>query len=97
LRLRYTKTALRQIEAALSFIAVDSPQRADGFRRRILVATALVLDHPFIAQSTSRSDSRRVVLTPYPYVIFYRVAAGEIVLTRLRHAARKPLSEAKRS
>lgn len=97
MRLRYTRTALRQIEDALSYIAMRSPQGAAGLRERILAAAALVQDHPRAAQATSRQNTRRVVLTPYPYVIFYRVAADEVVITRLRHAARKPLYEARRS
>jgi plasmid stabilization system protein ParE len=97
LRLRYTRTALRQIEDALSYTAVRSPQGAAGMRERILAAAALVQDHPRAAQANSRPNTRRVALTPYPYVLFYRIAADEVVITRLRHAARRPLSEARRS
>ena len=75
MRLRYTRTALRQIEDALSYTAVRSPQGAAGMRERILAAAALVQDHPRAAQATSRPNTRRVALTPYPYVLFYRIAA----------------------
>ena len=34
---------------------------------------------------------RRIVVTPYPYLVFYRVAADEIVIHGVRHAARKPM------
>ncbi|MCW4113390.1 type II toxin-antitoxin system RelE/ParE family toxin [Aurantimonas sp. MSK8Z-1] len=93
MRLRYTRTALRQIEQALSFISERSPQGAAGLARRIASALAVVLDHPLVAQATSRPDVRRLVLSPYPYVVFYRVAATEIVILRFRHTARKPLPD----
>ena len=50
----------------------------------------MLLDYPNAGQATSRQGVRRVILTPYPYVIFYRVTAAEIVVMRFRHAARKP-------
>jgi toxin ParE1/3/4 len=50
----------------------------------------VLLDHPKAGQATSRQGVRRVVLTPYPYVIFYRVTAAEIVVMRFRHTSRKP-------
>ncbi len=94
MRLRYTSTALRQIEDALSYLAARSPGGAAGLRDRILAAAALIREHPHAGQATSRPAARRVVLAPYPYVLFYRVSAGDVVVTRLRHAARRPLAEA---
>ncbi len=93
MKLRYGNDALRQIENALSYVEARSPQGAASLRERILAAAALVQHHPHAAQATSRRNTRRVVLTPYPYVLFYRVAADEVIITRFRHAARKPLSE----
>ncbi|MCQ8780609.1 type II toxin-antitoxin system RelE/ParE family toxin [Aurantimonas sp. CSK15Z-1] len=46
-----------------------------------------------VALATSRPGVRRLVLSPYPYVVFYRVAATEIVILRFRHTARKPLPD----
>jgi plasmid stabilization system protein ParE len=34
---------------------------------------------------------RRIAVFPYPYFIFYRVLADEIVIHGIRHAARDPL------
>lgn len=93
MRLRFSNAALRQIDGALAYIAHQSPQGANGLRERIRSAAALIRDHPYAAQATSRADTRRVVLSPYPYVMFYRVAADEVFVTRFRHAARRPLSD----
>lgn len=90
MKLRYTKTALRQIEQAISYIGDRSPQGAARVAQRTETILALLLDHPQAGQVTSRQGVRRVVLTPYPFVIFYRVTAAEIVVQRFRHAARKP-------
>lgn len=92
MNLRYTTLALRQIDVALSYIEARSPQGAASLRDRILAVVALVQDHPYAAQATSRQNTRRVVLAPYPYALFYRVTATEVIVTRFRHTARKPLS-----
>ena len=33
-----------------------------------------------------------MVINPYPYVVFYRVGEGEIVIHGVRHTARRPTS-----
>lgn len=89
---RYTLTAARQIEAALDFLAQESPQAAFGLRERILSVVALLQAHPQAGRLTSKRDIRRFPLNPYPYLIDYRVAGEEIVVRRFRHTARRPLS-----
>ena len=49
-----------------------------------------MLQHPFAGQATNRRGIRRVVVTPYPYVLTYRVAEDEIIVRTIRHAARRP-------
>jgi len=93
-KLRYTQTALRQIDGVLDHVHMHSPQGAARLRSRILASLSLVCDHPNAGQITSRRDLRRVVLTPYPYVLFYRISNDEIIVMRFRHAARKPLPTA---
>ena len=90
MKLRYTNTALRQIEQVLSYIRDHSPQGAVRVAKRTETVLAVLLDHPNAGQATSRPGVRRVVLTPYPYVIFYRVTAAEIVVMRFRHTSRRP-------
>lgn len=90
MRLRYTRTALRQIEDALTFLAARSPRAAAGMSERLRSVADLAREHPYAGQATSRPNTRRASLTPYPYVLFYRVDASEVVITRVRHAARRP-------
>lgn len=91
MKLRFTRTALKQIEQALSYIAERSPSGARRVSDRISATVDLVKHYPHAGQATSRKHVRRIVLTPYPYVIFYRHTATEVVVMRFRHAARKPL------
>jgi toxin ParE1/3/4 len=90
-RLRYTRTATLQIEHTLDYIHERSPQGLVTIRNRIQRAFALLEQHPLSGQETDREGVFRLVLTPYPYVIFYRIRNHEIIILRFRHAARKPL------
>lgn len=92
MNLRYTRTALQQIDSTLDYIALRSPQGARSVSRRIIAVVALIEEYPQAGQVTSREGYRRLVLTPYPYVIFYRIAANEIVISRFRHTSQRPAS-----
>ena len=75
----------------MDYVADKSPAGAERIRDRISATVDLLALYPQAGQGTSRAGVRRVVLTPYPYVIFYRTTAREIIILRFRHAARKPL------
>ncbi len=91
-RVRYTLTAARQIEAALDFLAQEAPHAASGLQARILAVVALLQAHPQAGRLTSKQGIRRFPLNSYPYLIDYRVTDEAIVVRRFRHAVRRPLS-----
>ena len=88
---RYTRRALRQMAEILDYIESQSPQGADNVKRRLHEVIQLLADHPNVGRATNRGDIRRVVVRPYPYVIFYRPEPAGIVIHGVRHAARRPL------
>ncbi len=50
----------------------------------------LIALHPNAGLLTSRRRLRRIVVHPYPYLIFYIVLDDEVVIHGVRHAARRP-------
>jgi addiction module RelE/StbE family toxin len=91
-RLRYTSHALADLERLLDDIALQSPQGARRVQARLKAVIDLLTHHPNIGQVTSRAGTRRLVASPYPYLIFYRVDADEVVIHAIRHGARNPRS-----
>lgn len=89
--MRVTRRAVNQIEAALDYVFQNSPRGAAGISARIDAVLDLLAEHPNVGQETSRPGVRRVVLTPYPYAVFYRTMGSEVVILRFRHGARKPI------
>jgi plasmid stabilization system protein ParE len=92
LKLRFTKRAGRQIEEIIGAIARESPQGARRVRERMQSITTLLIEHPHIGQQTDVAGIRRVLVSPYPYLIFYRVTEDAVIVQRVRHAARNPSS-----
>jgi len=91
-KLRVTRRAATQIENALEYIAADSPQGADHVRGRIQALFQLLTQHPYAGQATDLPGVRRLTLSPYPYLIFYRITDREVIIQRMRHTSRLPLS-----
>jgi plasmid stabilization system protein ParE len=75
----------------LDYIEARSPKGAANVNRRLQAVIDLIADHPHAGRATDRGAIRRVVVSPYPYVIFYRPDAAGIVIHGIRHAARRPL------
>ncbi|MBI4724816.1 MAG: type II toxin-antitoxin system RelE/ParE family toxin [Rhodomicrobium sp.] len=72
MKVRYTKSALNQLEAILTYIQMHSPQGSKKVQGRICELINVLETHPFIGVTTSDRRIRRVVATPYPYVILYQ-------------------------
>jgi toxin ParE1/3/4 len=89
-RLRVTRRAATQIEKALDHIEADSPEGANHVRERIQTLLRLLMQHPHAGQATDVPGVRRLTLSPYPYLLFYRVTDDEVIVQRLRHTSRRP-------
>jgi toxin ParE1/3/4 len=87
--LRYTRRAAAELEEILAYSEERSPLGAFHVQARIQAMTDLLVRHPGAGQRTSKGRLRRVVVSPYPYLIFYEVMQGDIVIHGVRHAARR--------
>ena len=96
MRLRVTRRAATQIAKALEYIEADSPQGANHVRERIQTLFRLLEQHPYAGQATDLPGVRRLTLSPYPYLIFYRVTDSEVIVQpaslRTRYAVTCPTS-----
>lgn len=90
MKLRYTRRAAAELEEALAYIEERSPLGVRRVQARIQAIVNLLLEHPKAGQLTSNGRLRRMVASPYPYLIFYEVTEDHIVIHGLRHAARRP-------
>ena len=91
MKVRYTPGALRQLDKVLDYIEKRSPQGARHVKERIQAIVRILTDHPLAGGATDRPGQRRMVTSPYPYAIFYRVRDDEVIIQRIRHTARRPV------
>jgi toxin ParE1/3/4 len=92
MRLRYTPEALVELDRVLADIAEHSPQGASRVQAHIKAVIDLLLRHPNAGQLTSLKPMRRIIATPYPYLVFYEPLDDEIIIIGVRHGARDPRS-----
>lgn len=92
MRLRFTGQAAKELDQVLFYIGKRSPEGAGRVRARIQAVADLTASYPESGQLTSTPGLRRVVVHPYPYLIFYAAKDDEVVIHGVRHAARRPSS-----
>jgi toxin ParE1/3/4 len=89
-RVRFTRSAAKQLDQILTYISERSPQGATKVKARIRHLIGLIAARPRIGAITTDPGIRRMNTLPYPYLIFYEIGDGEIVIRRIRHMAQKP-------
>jgi toxin ParE1/3/4 len=90
MKLRYTTRAAAELDEVLAFIDRESPQGSRRVKARILAVFDLLLRYPESGKLTNKSRLRRAIVHPYPYLIYYKVTATEVVIHGVRHSARRP-------
>ncbi len=81
------------MNAVLDYIGERSPKGGRNVKRRLQGAIDLLATQPRSGQLTGKGDFRRIVANPYPYLIFYRVTADEVIIHSVRHTARRDVSD----
>ncbi|WP_342163631.1 type II toxin-antitoxin system RelE/ParE family toxin [Methylobacterium sp. SD21] len=92
MKLRFTPDALAEMDAVLGGVADKSPIGASNVRRRIEATLDRLIDHPLCGARTSSPPLRRILVRPYPYLIFYEPRDDAVIVIAVRHAARDPFS-----
>ena len=86
---RLTSAAQADVTASLGWYR----RTAQGLDRRFLqaldAAIQSICDHPEIGTAVE-GDIRRHLLHGFPYVVFYLVRSGEVIVIACPHGARNP-------
>jgi toxin ParE1/3/4 len=92
LRIRYTRPALTDLEVVLDTVSSRSPKGARSVQSRIQTFIELLADYPLIGARTNDPTIRRLLTSPYPYLVFYEVIGDEVIIHAVRHGSRDPSS-----
>ena len=89
MRVRYTATALRDIDEILARIAGDNPSAAAAVAIAIRTSVARLAAFPRIGAETDIPGIFVKLVRTYRYLIFYRIDGHTVVVRNVRHPARR--------
>ncbi len=93
MRVKWLRAALADLDAQFEHIAKDNPPAAFRTVLRIRRTVELLKGHTGIGRPGRVPGTRELVISGTPYIVPYRVRAGEIEVLRIFHAARKWLTQ----
>ena len=90
MKVRYTETALAEIDEVYSYIAKDNLAAADRVIGQVRHTIALIARRPKIGHVKYRQLVRMLPVRRYPqYLVFYAIEGNEVVVLNVRHGARR--------
>ena len=89
MRVVFRSAATSDVDAAYEWYENQRKGLGSAFRMAIDAAVELIAAKPS-AFPVVRRDIRRVLLTRFPYAMFYRVVGVEVVVEACIHAKRHP-------
>lgn len=91
MNVRFTPRAFADLDAIRRYIDQFNPQAAGRVVTLIEKVALRLGDFPESGEPSDELDIRVTFSRRYPYHLYYRVEAGEVVILHIRHAARRPL------
>jgi addiction module RelE/StbE family toxin len=89
MKVRFTRTAQRDLAQIHAYVSQDSPVVASRFIARLMERAREIGEHPLAGRMTDEPDVRVVVAPRLRYLIFYRTEADEVQITHIRHTSRR--------
>jgi len=88
MRVRLTKVAIAELNEIYVYITNDNPSAARAVVRQVEYVIDRIRDFPEMARSTNDEGVRIFPVMPFPYLVFYTVGRGEVIIRNVRHAGR---------
>jgi toxin ParE1/3/4 len=85
--IRWTPTALRDLESLHGYVAEDKPRAAAATVERILSGIDALSRHPEMGRRGRVAGTRELIVAPY--IVAYRMSRGTAAIVAIIHAARR--------
>lgn len=89
MRVRWLRTALRNLDEEASYIAADDPATARLTVARVLEAVAQLADQPALGRPGRVPSTREFVVARTRYIVPYRVKRDAVEILRVFHTSRR--------
>jgi toxin ParE1/3/4 len=89
LKLYWTPTAIRHLNAAYDYVAKDSSSAADATVERIFSATEMLDRYPQIGRDGRVNGAKELIIAGTPWLVAYRLRGDSIDVLAVLHGARR--------
>lgn len=90
MRVRFTGRALADLDAIVAFLNERNPSAAAAVLSTIRQCIAQLSDFPLMGKPTRVSAVRCLIVSRYPYKVYYRVRRSVISIAHVRDSRRAP-------
>jgi plasmid stabilization system protein ParE len=91
LTIRLARQASRDLAEIQEYLLPRSPRAAERIRLRVHAVIHRLAELPLTGRPTQNPDIRVVVLSNYPYLIYYAADDHVLRVLHIRHTARSPV------
>ena len=91
MKVRYSKRAVADLVGIADYIREHNPRAAVEVEKRIRTSIRQLEMFPFTGRPTDDPSIRLFPIVRYPYLVFYEVLGGEVVIHHIRHGRRRPI------
>lgn len=88
-KVRYARRAISDLIGIADYIRERNPRAAAAVADRIRASIARLGMFPFIGRPTDDESLRVLPIGRYPYIVYYEVIRGEVVVHHIRDGRRK--------
>jgi len=89
MRVRWLRTALRNLDEEAKYIATDDPEAARTVVQRVLDAVGSLAEQPSLGRAGRVPGTRELVVRGTRYIVLYRVKGDVIEVLRVFHTSRR--------
>lgn len=89
MRVRWLRTAVRNLDDEAAYIATDSPKAAQLVVQRVLDAVAALAEQPALGRPGRVAGTRELVVLKTRYIVPYRVRGTTVEVLRVFHTSRR--------
>lgn len=89
MQIKWLRTAIKNLDAAASYIAKDDPEAAKKMYAHIKKSVGTLIEHPELGRTGRIFGTRELVISKYPFIVPYRIRVEEIQILRVFHTSQK--------
>lgn len=87
MNIRYSARARTQMDSLHEFIAERNAAAATAVIAHIRKAIRLLVSSPRLGRTTDEKSVRMLVVSRFPFVVFYTIRKNDILILNVRHTA----------